>query len=442
MTTDERDAVTALLPPRTPDAPLPQATAQLAALRTAMTDAPRQATYRRFVPVPVLAAAAVLLVLLGAVLLGRTTERPSDVDPATSPVTTAEELLERADAMTRATPPVDVRADQYVFTRSRARDSAGFRDVWLSADASRGLLRESGSDTPLDSAAPPAGLSVTELAIDYPSATSLRALADTGVDPKTLVAEVRANINNRQNVFDALRAMLVEVVVPPKLRATIYRAMLLVENVRFTRDALDGAGRSGVGLVHTGEDRTVIVIDPVTTAFLGTDDSAVISSAVVDEVAQYPAGITPQSGTASPPPQSTSLRDTDWENSAIGLPDDGRFGPAATQYIRLDAGQAGGRDPAGRPVRYVVDVDRYPPAFGPLLTQAEDAVLVLEIRPASGPSSWAVIAYVEAGPARLVTWIEGTAPRSVTLHDRRVTVQLDGGAQHHRWDGDQFVRAT
>ncbi|SHN42160.1 RNA polymerase sigma factor [Cryptosporangium aurantiacum] len=110
-------------------------------------------------------------------------------------------------------------------------------------------------------------------------------------------------------------------------------------------------------------------------------------------------------------------------------------------YIVLADGQALGRDPDGRPVRYVVDVDRLPPAFGPLVTTAEDAVLVLEIRPMSGPSSWAVIAYVEAGPARLVTWIEKAAPPSVSVHDRLVTVRLESGVQNYRWDRNRFVRA-
>ena len=370
-------------------------------------------------------------------------DRSDVVVPADAPVTTADELLARADAAARSTPAVDVRRDQFVFTRSRDRGTPGFRDVWLSADGTRGLLRAGDADTSLDSTAPPAGLTELERAIDYPSAQSLRALADSGITPTQLYVKVMLAVHERGDAFDVLRAMLTETVVPPSLRATIYRVAVHLPGVSFTDDTVDGAGRHGVGLVYAGNRvRSRIVIDPVTTAYLGTQDSSVVTSAVVDAVGRYPAGTAPQgaaSGSPAPPP--TSLRGTDWQNTAIGLPDDDRLGGQAgqggTPYVVLRGGQATGQDASGRPVHYRVITA---PVFGRLTADSEDAVLVLEVRPASGSSSWAVVAYADAQPARLVAWLP-EAPESVTVDDHRVRLRVAGLPRTFRWDGSGFVSA-
>jgi hypothetical protein len=103
--------------------------------------------------------------------------------------------------------------------------------------------------------------------------------------PAKLKAVILANIKAQHyvlgpgnvGVFNAVQALLRNVVLPPRLRAGLYGVLAGLADVRFDRHVRDLAGQRGVGL-YTIQDRYLkdeIVINPRTYAYMGTLDVAV-----------------------------------------------------------------------------------------------------------------------------------------------------------------------
>jgi hypothetical protein len=102
-------------------------------------------------------------------------------------------------------------------------------------------------------------------------------LASLPTDPGRLLAILRDSVgedgpNGDRQVFKAGTALATaaDALLPPGLRAALYRALAEVPGVERIPGQADLAGRPGVAIAHTYDGRrTEIVIDPVTSRTLG-----------------------------------------------------------------------------------------------------------------------------------------------------------------------------
>ncbi|SNR38825.1 CU044_5270 family protein [Actinomadura mexicana] len=74
-----------------------------------------------------------------------------------------------------------------------------------------------------------------------------------------------------QDVFEFMEKILRDP-SPPKLRSAVYRALPKVDGVTLQKNVRDAAGRPGVAFARTDDlgERTSIILDPVTYAYLGS----------------------------------------------------------------------------------------------------------------------------------------------------------------------------
>lgn len=195
-------------------------------------------------------------------------------------------LHQAADAVGElpATPP---RPDQFVYTRSVTTD--GPREAWLSADGEHdGMIRAEGMDTPLPGCKNGRqramrgneDLGITEPCEVWPAYRSL----------PTDTAGMRAYLKSKPNDFDILLHFAIqETYVSPQSMAALFEVMADFPGLEIDEDATDGAGRQGVGLTWAqpaDQNEVTLVFDPDTHVFLGTEDTAILAHAIVDEVGQ------------------------------------------------------------------------------------------------------------------------------------------------------------
>ncbi|MFI6080206.1 CU044_5270 family protein [Streptomyces sp. NPDC051217] len=128
-----------------------------------------------------------------------------------------------------------------------------------------------------------------------PNYTTYRELAALPTEPGALLDKIYADTKGQgptqaQAAFEAIGSMLDEALVVPDVDAALYRAAARIPGVVVQQDAVDGAGRQGIGLTLKGAhgDRTSWVFDPVRLTYLGTNEVALIQVGIVDKVEQRP----------------------------------------------------------------------------------------------------------------------------------------------------------
>ncbi|MFE7075174.1 CU044_5270 family protein [Streptomyces sp. NPDC057620] len=286
---------------------------------TRETTAPaRRRPGRRTVLVAVpLALAAV--VGLGVVAVDGSLGDGGDVTTATTGAPgrlEATELLDRIALAAAERPAVEVRDDQYVYTRAQ-----GSTDVW--PGPSKPVRNAQGKVTGLktyegqveveewqpvkqgrsglrrltalkqDGSLDPSWTSDMTM-FDGTAYLYLRQLQALPTDPDLLLAKLKNDPGVPEDrvaetVFGNVGVILDQATLLPDLSAALYRAMAQLPDVRVVEHAKDGAGREGIGLTYTGSGtgegnpNNYWVFDRRTLAFLGTSESALLDVGVADK---------------------------------------------------------------------------------------------------------------------------------------------------------------
>jgi hypothetical protein len=258
------------------------------------------------------AAAAAAAALAAAVVTGHdqparrtptatgSTKPPTAVAPG--PAATAAQLVAYATLAAAAGPPFNPRPHQWIYTKVlQAASSAGEGGylfgppnkrvtvtTWQRVDGLEVAYVRHGKVVISQSNLPrPAHGKVTYLVatpLGWPSAT-YPYLDSLPTNPGRLTALIKANLKAEPNpigadgegnvgVFNAIQALMQNVVLPPRLLAGLYGALARDPAVRFERSVTDIAGRSGVGFytVQEGYLKEEIVINPRTYAYMGYQD--------------------------------------------------------------------------------------------------------------------------------------------------------------------------
>lgn len=225
--------------------------------------------------------------------------------PSPSAHAEAIEVLHRAAAAVRGLPETPPRADQFVYTRTTHPD--GIREAWLSVDGTRdGAVRNDASESliPLGgcrdgkeqvfkggepmpgrfSDCRPRPAYRPDMPVD--AAAMLAFLNRNGTDDAD-----RSSENDRPANGDDVAYLIREHYLSPQSRAALFEALALMPTITLDHDEKDAAGRRGVQISwpdegdHSGGE---LILDPVTYAVLGSEDTAVLETAIVDQAGKRP----------------------------------------------------------------------------------------------------------------------------------------------------------
>jgi hypothetical protein len=225
--------------------------------------------------------------------------------PVPGPAATAAQLVAYATLAAAAGPPFDPQPHQWIYTKVlQAASSAGEGGVlfgppnervtvtsWQRVDGLEAAYLEHGRLVISPSNLPrPAHGKVTYLvpaplgwkSAAYPYLDSLPAnparlmaliKANLKADPAPIGADGQGNVG----VFNAIQALMENVVLPPRLLAALYGVLARDPAVRFDRSVTDIAGRTGFGFytVQEGYLKEEIVINPRSYAYMGYQDVAI-----------------------------------------------------------------------------------------------------------------------------------------------------------------------
>ncbi|MFF2060715.1 CU044_5270 family protein [Streptomyces sp. NPDC058200] len=211
-------------------------------------------------------------------------------------------LLDRIALVAAERPALTVRDDQYVYTKVKgSREFLGKgtdvfeREDWQAVDGRRhGLAREVFEPgSPSIDGGPATRRTVLNR---DPNATTYRELAALPTDPAALLEKIKADTNGQgpsryEGVFEAIGAMLPQSTLIPDLNAALYRATARIPGVVVKDDAVDAAGREGVGLTFRTArgDSVTWVFDRTALTYLGTDKVAALGVGIADSTDQPPA---------------------------------------------------------------------------------------------------------------------------------------------------------
>ncbi|EKX62899.1 CU044_5270 family protein [Streptomyces ipomoeae] len=266
------------------------------------------------------------LALAGALTVGLVTSMDSGYGLRRSDDETAVVLLDRIADIAAKTEVTPVRDDQLVYVKSltagaEAKEDGVYvpgklqeREAWVSQEPGPvkrlALFYENGAYVPLRELLPP-GSPGTPAGIDRPT---YKWLASLPTDPDELLAELRrlaepvAGQEEDQAVFDRIGELLNASVMPPETAAALYEAAAKIPGVARFDDAVDPAGRHGIGIRRVDERAswaTEWFFDRDTLTYLGErsyltadgemgkkgtvmDETAVLERAVVDEYRERP----------------------------------------------------------------------------------------------------------------------------------------------------------
>ncbi|MET8753226.1 CU044_5270 family protein [Streptomyces sp. NPDC004667] len=285
------------------------------------------------VPAAAMAAAGVLITSLA---IGRhdspggPAEQSISVQAGNAAGATA--LLDRIASVAAHRTVTPVRDDQFVYVYSKVAGSEPTeqrtddgpaklsalheRRIWLSQDpspqgADHGMIREDGTQLGMAAPSPSGGggSGGVPAGIDRPT---YQWLASLPTDPDALLKKLYADTKaygsggQDQAVFDKVGELLRESVMPPQTAAALYKAVAKIPGVIEVPDAVDAAGRHGVGIAREDtslSQRTEWIFDKSSLAYLGqrsyltkdtkqgeagtlTSLSAVLTRAVVDKAGQ------------------------------------------------------------------------------------------------------------------------------------------------------------
>ncbi|MFD5494068.1 CU044_5270 family protein [Streptomyces sp. NPDC001812] len=246
---------------------------------------------------------------LGGVLLTTLTVTGQDRAPAPSAAGTgsrataprgAAVLLDRVASVAAKKGEQKVTDDQFVYVRTLQTENEGKfdgpvkltepreREVWITQKSGpvidEGLIHQGGSYIPIT-----VGVPDGEAAVGYPAGLSRPTytwLASLPTDPDALLqrlaTEITADQDARdtpaedrdpdQDAFDAIGELLRETVMPPKTAAALYKAAAKIPGVTEDSDAVDAAGRHGIGVARDNTRagwRTAWIFDSTTLEYLG-----------------------------------------------------------------------------------------------------------------------------------------------------------------------------
>jgi len=243
------------------------------------------------------------------------------VGPSFGPADTAAQLVDYATLAAAAGPAFNPGPHQWIYTDVlQATSSAGTggylkgapdgrleQKIWTRADyqeyayLKNGKLVIAASNLPRSAKT---GQAAVPAPFGWPS-VSYAYLNSLPTSPARLMAVIQDNLRRQPNaigaegtgnvgVFNAVQALMQNVVLPPRLLATLYGVLARDPGVHFERSVTDLAGRTGVGFstVQEGYLKEQIVINPKTYAYMGYVDVAVraYSSTGLDGTAHFRAG--------------------------------------------------------------------------------------------------------------------------------------------------------
>ncbi|MFC8538596.1 CU044_5270 family protein [Streptomyces sp. NPDC057249] len=262
-------------------------------------------------------------------------ETPRTASTATAP-RGATVLLDRIATVAAKSDAIEVTDDQYVYVRTLQAGSEGEfggpmkpaepgeREVWMTQEPGpvidEGLIHQDGAYYPIT-----VGVPDGEKPVGYPEGLNRPTyawLASLPTDPDALLRRLAAEITTDQDArntpaderdpdqdaFEAIGELIQETLMPPKTAAALYKAAARIPGVSVDTDAVDAAGRHGIGVARddtrTGW-RTAWIFDAETLAYLGErtylirdtsmgrkgtvlNRSAVLERAVVDALREKP----------------------------------------------------------------------------------------------------------------------------------------------------------
>lgn len=253
------------------------------------------------------------LVLAGSVVVALTAtvivvqSRPADRVPGTAgassspaaavpgPAASAAQLVAYATRAAATTPVFNPQPHQWIYVKTlRASSSGGVggmlfgppnervtTTIWTRVDNQREAQLKHGRlvSTRLTNVGGNfAGWPEVGLPVNY------RYLDSLPSSPAKLQAVIAANVKRQQfagsgsiGIFNAIQALMENVVLSPRLLASLYGVLARLPGVHFDPSAADIAGRPGLGFytIQHGYDKDEIVINPTTYAYLGREDVAV-----------------------------------------------------------------------------------------------------------------------------------------------------------------------
>ncbi|NEA98087.1 CU044_5270 family protein [Streptomyces sp. SID13726] len=228
----------------------------------------------------------------------------------------ATRLLARIALAAADRPPVTVRDDQFIYTKSQgsARElgvdftdprelserqeqgpftvpeykGAVRQEEWRSVDGKRDGLR-----TGVAVADPSLRMTMRMYGVGYLSFRQLQALP---TDPDALLRRLYGDTGGvepsrrAETALENIGAVIDSATLLPELSAALYRAMAQLPGARVVEHAEDAAGRKGVGLAFADSPKGYAwVFDASTLRYLGTTRSALLSVGVTDRTGQEPA---------------------------------------------------------------------------------------------------------------------------------------------------------
>ncbi|MGW0766121.1 CU044_5270 family protein [Streptomyces sp. NPDC002676] len=296
---------------------------------------PSPASPRRRLPRPALVLPLASMAVAGALVVtlsgGGHGPAPATAAPgANAGRTDASVTLDRIAAAAMTTDQVPVKDGQFVYVRSLIRENKGTfggpvrlgalhsDEFWMSQNpapvARTGWMRETGKDAvtpgeviPVESTTP------VPVGIDRPT---YKWLASLPTDPDALLkllyshTRVEKGDSKDQAVFERIGELLNTTIMPPANASALYKAVERIPGVTGIPDAVDAAGRHGIGI--TREDagsatRSEWIFDKHTLTYLGSraymtknkvegaeadtlyGTDAVMERAVVDQHGKQPA---------------------------------------------------------------------------------------------------------------------------------------------------------
>lgn len=265
------------------------------------------------------------LALAGALTVGLVTTMDSGYGVQPSDDETAVVLLDRIADVAAKTEATPVRDDQLVYVKSLDAGAEcqedgpcepgqlSERETWWSQEPGPvkrlALSYQDGGYVPLRELLPP-GSPGTPAGIDRPT---YQWLASLPTDPDELLDELyrltrtEKGQEKAQSVFDKIGELLGKV-MPPRTAAALYGAAAKIPGVQRIEDAVDPAGRHGVGIRRVDKRSTIAtewIFDRDTLAYLGErtylskdgsmgkkgtilGETAILKRAVVDEYRERP----------------------------------------------------------------------------------------------------------------------------------------------------------
>ncbi|MGW0779990.1 CU044_5270 family protein [Streptomyces sp. NPDC002913] len=300
---------------------------------------------------------------LGGVLLTTLVVTGQDSAPAPSATGTgshataprgAAVLLDRIASVAAKSGAETVTGDQFVYVETLRSENTGkfggpvklteprTREVWMSQEAGPvtdvGLIHEDGAYYPIEVGVPDGETPVGQPAgIDRPTYAWLASLpTDPDVLLRRLATEITRDQDARdtpagerdraQDTFDTIGELLRETLMPPETAAALYKAAARIPGVSVDSDAVDAAGRHGIGVARDNTRagwRTAWIFDSTTLEYLGErsylirdttmgrkgtliNRSAVLERAVVDTLREKPSAGKPSAEEPSAEDSSTS----------------------------------------------------------------------------------------------------------------------------------------